>query len=681
MEGAEEPLEPGWEPRPGPLARLKSLLERESEAQAAGREAAYERPLEERVAAGTAIAGLRFVRSEPAGEQTLLVFSCDKNESRFRPGTRLRLSRGDPRSAVARLELVDDRHDGRSYLLRLSGPVAKPDALAGEAWVADEDVFELLDVQLEILRLAERASLDAWLEGAEPVPEDRPADGSGSPLAAELSGTLREAFERASRASPYFAVQGPPGSGKTHLLARLALHAALLEDARVLITAVSHQAIHHALGETYWLAGRLASSVPGLKALREEGFLKFGASKGANEGLPEGVRALPRAPARKRPMVAGATLYAAMRALGPDGAPPPFDLVLFDEAGQAPLVLALAARLAGARVVFIGDDAQLPPVVSLPPGEEAGELERCSALSLIRSRYGDPWMLTESRRLNEPLCSAVSDLFYGGRLSPSEEAAPRRLRLERGPAPEFAGILDPESPLVFVDVPHEHCRSVSEPEARWAAAIAAEARRCGLPAAEIGVIAPYRTQCNRIRFLLGGGRAGPVVSTVERFQGQEREMVVISLTSSKPAYLARLAAFLFDPHRLNVAVSRARTKVVLLGAREVLRRAAEESDPDSEATVGLRLFLRLLERARLEDGSRPPPPPAPAQEPAPEGAAFEPGQVVEHAQYGVGRVLSKSVQLIDERPEWINEVRFGDGFARLVAVRLCRPPMRAVGEA
>ena len=675
-----EELWEAWQPRTPEIAELLSLVEREHLARRETREAVYDKPLEERVASGLAVGGLRFEGAAKDGGETVLLFSAKRNDSRFRAGTRVRLSRGDARKAVARLELVGDRFDGKRYRFRLSGSVEDPRALdTAESWVIDEELCDLLEAQRELLRCAEEAGLAPWLAGTEKAKPPQPPEGP-SPFAQGLDAGMRRAFEECLASREWFAVQGPPGTGKTHLLARLALHYAVVEGARVLVTAVSHQAIHNALAETYFV-GRRMQDAPGVKDLLADGLFKLGASKGHNEGLPEGVRAAPRLPFKKGPAIAGATVYAAAHLAGDLARrKPPYDVVLFDEAGQATLILALGARLLGRKALFIGDDAQLPPIVELPFEEDHDPRARVSVIAHLRRSYAEPLMLEETRRLNRELCSVVSDCFYGGRLGSAPEAAGRRLALAGRPRPEFEEILAPDKSFVFLDVPHEDCRSVSEQEALWASAVAAEALRCGLPAEQAGIIAPYRAQCNRIRFLLDNPRV--TCATVERFQGQEREMVIISLTSSKPAYLARLAGFLFEPNRLNVAISRARTKVVLIGSRKALLLAAESSDADSPAAAGFQAFLKISSRAHVVDGRRGPP--SPASQSAFEGVreedglrtAFEPGEPVEHSQYGAGVVLKKSVQVVDGRSEWVNEVRFSDGKTRLLIPRLCRPPMK-----
>ncbi|MBI4423861.1 MAG: ATP-binding protein [Elusimicrobia bacterium] len=665
--------------------RLESEAERESLAQTEDRQLRYDQPVAARVAAGLAIDGLHFQATErgAAGGETW-VFVCRRNDSRLRPGTRGRLSRGDPRRPAAHVEVLGDAFDGRQYLVRLAvvSREAGEDLASPEPWVLDEDQFDLLDLELAMLRRGREAGLGAWVEGGEPVRSSEPEAGLlESPYAAGLAGSLATAFREASTARNWYAVQGPPGTGKTHLLSRLALDAAARQGLRVLVTAVSHQAIHNALAQCYWLAAELQGRQPAARELVRTGFYKLGSSKALLAGLPVGVRGARRLP-KRRALVAGATLYSLFSA-GEE--PPPFDLVLFDESGQARLPLALGARAAAPRAIFIGDDRQLPPVVSAAPEAAARPPE--SILSLVRRRYGAPFLLTETRRLNAELCRAVSESFYDGRLEPSPQAAERRLALARPARSSFAGILEPGASLTFVDVPHAGCRSVAEAEARWAAALAAEALRCGVAPQDLGVISPFRAQCNRIRFLLqsvvpaGYASEEVLVSTVERFQGQERELVLLSLAASQPAYVASLGSFLFSANRLNVAVSRARTKVVVLGSHEVLSGLLEGLDPDQEPAAGWRAYRRLRSlaasvRVPLEPPGLPPAEPDDAARRAPEG--FAAGHVVEHPDHGVGVVLAaRSVPHGAGREEAL-EVRFADGRVRTVVPRLCSRPLRLV---
>lgn len=73
-----------------------------------------------------------------------------------------------------------------------------------------------------------------------------------------------------------------------------------------------------------------------------------------------------------------------------------------------------------------------------------------------------------------------------------------------------------------------------------------------------------------------GTRSKIVTDTVERMQGQERDLVILSLTTSNPAFAAQLAEFFFQPERLNVAITRPRTKLVIVGSSHLLNAAPED---------------------------------------------------------------------------------------------------------
>jgi DNA replication ATP-dependent helicase Dna2 len=152
-------------------------------------------------------------------------------------------------------------------------------------------------------------------------------------------------------------------------------------------------------------------------------------------------------------------------------------------------------------------------------------------------------------------------------------------------------ILDPDEPKVFWDLAHWNTTTRSHKEANAVVDLIATLLECGFPAGEVAVVVPYRAQAREIRNLLR--RVVPevavyrqiVVDTVERMQGQERDLVILSLTTSNPAFAAGLAEFFFQPERLNVAVTRPRKKLIIVGSRHVLN--ADPSDPFLKETVDL----------------------------------------------------------------------------------------------
>jgi DNA replication ATP-dependent helicase Dna2 len=119
-----------------------------------------------------------------------------------------------------------------------------------------------------------------------------------------------------------------------------------------------------------------------------------------------------------------------------------------------------------------------------------------------------------------------------------------------------------------------------------------------IPPEEIGVVVPYRAQSRLIRSLLR--RNLPVsdwwrkivADTVERMQGQEREVVLVSLTTSSMNFAVQVADFLLQPQRLNVAVTRPRTKLILLGSQYLV----ENPPPDEKLAESFQLLDSLLKQ-------------------------------------------------------------------------------------
>ena len=241
--------------------------------------------------------------------------------------------------------------------------------------------------------------------------------------------------------------------------------------------------------------------------------------------------------------------------------------------------------LAGERYVFIGDDRQLPPVVSAG----ATEIGRTSIFGYLNGR-GYETMLEITYRLNDQLNAWPSKTFYQNRLRPAPEAATRKL--------EFAVVADPwgfalapEHPAVYLDLGHRNATVRSRQEAEVVVELIQSLMRVAIHPRQIGVIAPFRAQGRTIRKLLRQVMPSEealkelVVDTVERMQGQEREVVIVSMTTSNPSFAGRLAKFYFQPERLNVSITRPRTKLILVGSRHVLR--SQPEDPDGQEWVEL----------------------------------------------------------------------------------------------
>lgn len=227
----------------------------------------------------------------------------------------------------------------------------------------------------------------------------------------------------------------------------------------------------------------------------------------------------------------------------------------------------------------------------LRPVEDAAEDSVFSRLAA----HGEHTMLETTYRMNQPLVRWPSENFYQGRLKAHRNNAGHRFQLKSAPA--RLRLLGPEPAMVSVSVNHEGCRAHSDAEADEVAALIGEMLDGGLLPEDIGVVVPFRAQAARIRSLLRFERfatlpeiAKLTVDTVERFQGQEREVMIASFVVSDDAFMDRIGSFLTYPQRLNVAVTRARTKVLLVHSPRFRKWLETNARFDERAATALSLL-------------------------------------------------------------------------------------------
>ncbi|RYY34462.1 MAG: DUF2075 domain-containing protein, partial [Sphingobacteriaceae bacterium] len=224
-----------------------------------------------------------------------------------------------------------------------------------------------------------------------------------------------------------------------------------------------------------------------------------------------------------------------------------FKTIVIDEAGQALEPAAWIPILKAERVVLAGDHLQLPPTVkSGLSGLTTTLLEKCvnlhpAAVSLLNEQY----------RMNTQIMGFSSEKFYDNRLNAHPSVANRILRAD-------------DKPFTFIDTAgagyDETTTGTSTANADEAAFIVRHITSMTYSNVSIAVISPYREQVTLLRNLLAG--TSVEVNTVDGFQGQERDVVYISLTRSNAE---GSIGFLSDYRRMNVAITRARAKLVLVG--------------------------------------------------------------------------------------------------------------------
>lgn len=216
-------------------------------------------------------------------------------------------------------------------------------------------------------------------------------------------------------------------------------------------------------------------------------------------------------------------------------------------------------------------------------------------------------MLNITYRLNEGLVNWPSRTFYNNLLKSSEDASKRHLQLSNQPT-RWDFVLDPTSPSVFLDLCHRNTTVRSRREAEIVIELIGALLEHDVPTEEIGVVVPYRAQSRLIRSLLrrtiGEEKIWSkiVVDTVERMQGQEREVVLVSFATASPAFASQMADFLFQPQRLNVAVTRPRTKLILIGSHHMLD--GDQYDEEHTDTFALlKGLINSCQQISLPDGS------------------------------------------------------------------------------
>jgi DNA replication ATP-dependent helicase Dna2 len=557
------------------LNRLRDLVLYETAAQRQKIHDHWQKPIAVRVADGFAIENVRLADIRPNGQIEL---TCGRNRSRFRPGDILCLSRNDPFAPDAVMVNLDEDEETR-LIVSSDMPIPWERFFTEKTgWTLDEGFMDLSGYILGALAeagdtLVGRTRILPLLMGMSQPQIDPGLYARGLEMgeALGLNWSQSEALANGYATDLAYLVQGPPGTGKTRVLATLA-HALAADGERVLICSFTHRAINNALNS-------LVDQSPDLPVC------KIGQTTRADDLHAANYESFHESPLadEKGGYVIGATPFATRTKRL---AHVEFDTVIFDEASQITLPLAIMGMLAGQRYIFFGDQQQLPPVLTT---RLTGGALRDSVFGYLAEGNFDT-MLAETYRLNAELTAWPSQKFYDGRLTAAPSAAARRIHYPYPPE-RLAAILNPEEPKLFWDLGHHNNTVYSQKEAYAVVDLITTLLESGLPPDEIGVVAPYRAQGRLIRNLLrdfvpdAAVRRQIVTDTVERMQGQERDLIILSLTTSNPGFAANVAEFFFQPQRLNVAITRPRKKLIIVGSRFVLN--TQTADPALQETVSL----------------------------------------------------------------------------------------------
>src|SRR4029077_5321127 len=336
-----------------------------------------------------------------------------------------------------------------------------------------------------------------------------------------------------------FAIQGPPGSGKTYTGARMICEL-IKQGKKIGVTALSHKVIRNLLDAVVEAAQE--KNIAGVRCMhRENDGQESDGVAVAKKDNDEALAALRSGKAN----VLGATSWL----WSPASASEVVEVLFIDEAGQMSLADVLAVSQAAKKLVLLGDPQQLerPLKGSHPDGAEKSALEHLlDGRKTISEDMG--FLLPESWRLHPRVCKFTSEVFYEDKLSSHSIARSRVLQGH----PWLAG-----AGLWFVPVQHDGNRNscaeeveavarivegLLKPEVRWFYG-AGNNRR--LTEQDVLIVAPYNAQVADLSARLPTMRIG----TVDKFQGQEAPLVIYSLTTSSPEEAPRGMEFLYSLNR------------------------------------------------------------------------------------------------------------------------------------
>jgi uncharacterized protein len=385
-------------------------------------------------------------------------------------------------------------------------------------------------------------------------------------------------------------VQGPPGTGKTHAAAEVIVEL-LATGRKVGIAANSHKVVNNLLDRVAEFAAERGIKFTGFKKCSAGADDQaFDVTKPGGDRIKNVTAFTDRQRADGNLFAGTAWLFASANF---DGI---LDHLFIEEAGQVSLANVVAMGGSTKNLVLVGDQMQLgQPTQAIHPGDSG--LSALDYLLQGKATIGPEQgvFLAETRRLHPSICRYISDAFYDSRL----QNHPRTSGFSLGPWDRVEG-LDQEG-IYFAPVIHEGCSQRCEPEAmalrdlyrRLIGMNFTDGDRVSRPVTpdDILVVSPYNLQVDFLAKLLGP-RAR--VGTVDKFQGQEAPITLVSMTSSDAATMPRGHDFLFSPNRLNVAVSRAKCLAVVLASPELL--AAPCATPAQMELVNH--LCRYVSRAR-----------------------------------------------------------------------------------
>lgn len=518
---------------------------------------------EELIADAECIGGLEVItdcRPEPVKTSHIYSYRYPEQDFKRKPGERC--LRVDNQQVSIVIEALDE--DNR--VARLKYPTRKHGEPPPRFSITSGFPFNTRKLSDALFRFADSVivgdhyypALEGLLGGDKPRLDGR---SSGQPIIAGNGTDITELVEATLclRDSHLF-IQGPPGAGKTYAGSRLIV-ALIAQGCRIGVSSNSHKAINNLLAAVERHAIEQGIEFTGVKKCS-------GPESYCNGSLIADITDTDGVVDSGADLLAGTAWLFANPALDQS-----LDYLFVDEAGQVALGNLVAMGTCARNIVLLGDQMQLQqPIQGVHPGHSGK-----SALDfLLRDRATVPpdegIFLATTWRMHPDLCRFISDAVYDGRLLPEPDNQRQRLVLSENAPPDLCA-----TGLRFIAVHHDGCSQRSQQEAKRVRELYDDLLRHAytdrdgiqhpMTAADILVVAPYNMQVNLLQRTLGDAAR---VGTVDKFQGQEAQVVIVSMATSSGDYLPRNLEFLYSRNRINVALSRARCLALLVASPALL---------------------------------------------------------------------------------------------------------------
>lgn len=392
-------------------------------------------------------------------------------------------------------------------------------------------------------------------------------------------------------------IQGPPGTGKTYTAACM-INALLAAGKKVGVTSNSHKAVVNLLNECGKLARENGSALTGIKVGDDPNDPLFKANLGLKYVQDTGSAHIEYGGG-----VIGGTAWLFSR---PDWKNE-LDFLFVDEAGQVSLANAVAMARSAKNLVLLGDQMQLEqPVQGAHPGDAGLSALHYMLKDTEKSKEDAPvfhavvptdrgLFLGESRRMHPNVCQFISESIYESRLGSIPECANQKIALPPG----GGTLVTVEAGIVFSGIEHDGDIQQSEEEVARVVSIYKElinrpftdktGKNSPLGLQDFLFIAPYNAQVRALKLKMPKDAR---VGSVDKFQGQEAAVCILSLCSSYGEYGSRGLKFILDRSRINVAISRAKCLAIVVGDPRIAESTASSI---AEMTL-LNLFCKIVNR-------------------------------------------------------------------------------------